>query len=143
MSIAREIALATSTPEEAAAAIRERLATLTPDLVPGSGPWNDQVELLSGVVASIWREQGRAIATTPNAVAIERSARGGARPNSGPPPALTTVQRAIDTLARYVAKAEPLPYHEALVLFKRVDQLQAQYEAFLCRSPDYPDDEAK
>jgi hypothetical protein len=134
MSIAREIATSAATPDEAAAAIRSRMAVLTPDLVPGSDAYIRQVELLSAAVASIWREMGRATATTPNATAIERRAsRGGAREGSGPPLATRTLHRAIDTLERRLTQAQrhPLPQHEAAALYRRIDQLSARFEELM------------
>lgn len=59
MSYAREIAQATNGAAEAAVAIRETLARVTPDLVAESGPWNVQADLLAGAVSICAADLGK------------------------------------------------------------------------------------
>jgi hypothetical protein len=59
MSYAREIAERVSTPPEAAAAIRDMIATIACDLVEPSEAWKKKAQWLSGAVGTIMADLGK------------------------------------------------------------------------------------
>lgn len=53
------------------------------------------------------------------------------------------LNKALDTLARRLAvcrKLNTMPYAEREAVFRRIDELQAAAEAFVCAAPDYPNE---
>jgi hypothetical protein len=59
MSYAREIAERVSTPEQAAPAIRDMIATIACDLVEPSAAWKQKAQWLSGEVAAAMADLGK------------------------------------------------------------------------------------
>jgi hypothetical protein len=59
VSYAREIAERVSTPDQAAAAIRDMIATIACDLVEPSEAWKQKAQWLSGAVATAMADLGK------------------------------------------------------------------------------------